>query len=119
MNRDVSTAYSSLYQVIISMQWKRCDLYHTWPHRETNDNSLLLLLYFTTMNKHNLFYESISTLFSIKELMNQNKYTVFGHNQGCVHSAGHVNDHGSSTQHHSTPFHWHQKTQLIVGSQFC
>ena len=29
-----------------SMQSKRRDSYHTWPHRETNSNSLLLLLTF-------------------------------------------------------------------------
>ena len=38
-----------------SMQSKRRDSHHKWPHRETNDNTLLLLLCFTTMNKHNLF----------------------------------------------------------------
>ena len=39
-----------------SMQSKRRDSHHKWPHRETSDNTLYLLN-FTAMNKHNLFYE--------------------------------------------------------------
>ena len=40
------------------MQSKRRDLHPKWPHREANDNTLLLL-YFTTMNtKHNYINES-------------------------------------------------------------
>ena len=39
-----------------SMQSKRRDSHHKWPHRETSDNTLYLLN-FTEMNKHNLFYE--------------------------------------------------------------
>ena len=37
-----------------SMQSKRRDSHHKWPHRETSDNTLYLLN-FTEMNKHNLF----------------------------------------------------------------
>ena len=40
-----------------SIQSKRRDLHPKWPHRETNDNTFLLL-YFTTMNNHKLFYET-------------------------------------------------------------
>ena len=49
-----------------SMQSKRRDLHYKWPHRETNENTLLLL-YFTTMNNSNIFYDNkrvhISPLF--------------------------------------------------------
>ena len=39
-----------------SMQSKRRDLHHKWLHRETNEKTELLLA-FTTMNNHNIFYE--------------------------------------------------------------
>ena len=39
-----------------SFQSKHRGLHPKWLRRETNDNTLLLL-YFTTMNNHNLFYE--------------------------------------------------------------
>ena len=46
------------------MQLKRRDLHHKSPHRETNE-STLLLLYFTTMNNSNLFYDiSLQTIFA-------------------------------------------------------
>ena len=37
-----------------SKQSKRRDIHPKWQHRETNDNTLLLL-YFTTMDNYNLF----------------------------------------------------------------
>ena len=40
---------------LMLLGWRR-DLHPKWPHRETNENTLLLL-YFTTMNNHILFYE--------------------------------------------------------------
>ena len=41
-----------------SMQSNRRDLHHKRPHRETNENNLLLyILYFTTMNNSNRFYD--------------------------------------------------------------
>ena len=40
------------------MQSKFCNLYHMWLHHETNEKTWLLLL-FTMMNNHNLFYEII------------------------------------------------------------
>ena len=39
-----------------SIQSKRRDLHYTWLHRETNEKTYLLL-FFTTMNNHNLFFE--------------------------------------------------------------